>query len=158
MLVLVFKREFFIQVTRCFRHCKTVIKATKSILYHVQRKRAVSKNTRVCSCFCWYCFPNLAKLSTVAREKVRIVLSHRRCPGVMSSRYNVRNRCYCQLLFIPTTSKICFWHRVLAYQNTQLYKWLSRLVAGDNEYSWDYPLLIKSSRTVSESESESAIN
>ena len=61
--------------------------------------------------------------STVARENVRIALNHRRCPRAMSSRYNVWNSSYCQLIFIPTSS-IWFWHRVLVYQNTQLYKWL----------------------------------
>ena len=44
-------------------HFMSAIKATKSVIYHVQTTRAVSKNVpAVYSFFSWYCLPNLAKL------------------------------------------------------------------------------------------------
>ena len=68
----------------------SVIKATKSVIYHVQRTRAVSKKyplyVPVSTGTVFRTSPNH---STVAREKVRIVLNRRRCPRAMSSRYNV---------------------------------------------------------------------
>ena len=73
-------------------HFMSVIKATKSIIYHVQKTRTVSKKYPLYAPFsAGTVCRTLPYYSTVAREKVRIVLNHRRCPRAMSSRYNVWN-------------------------------------------------------------------
>ena len=68
----------------------SVINATKSVIYYIQRTRAVSKMYTLYVPFSagTVCrtSPNY---STVAREKVRIVLNRRRCLRAVSSRYKV---------------------------------------------------------------------
>ena len=68
----------------------SVIKATKSVIYDVQRTRAVFKKYPLyVPVSTGTVFRTSPKYSAVAREKVRIVLNRRRCPRAMSSRYNV---------------------------------------------------------------------
>ena len=73
-------------------HFMSVIKATKSIIYHVQRIQTVSKKYPLFAPFsAGTVCRTLPYYSTVARETVRTVLNRRRCPRAMSSRYNVWN-------------------------------------------------------------------
>ena len=113
-------------------HFMSVIKAIKSIIYHVQRTKAVSKKYPLYAPFsAGTVCRTLPYYSTVALEKARIVLNHRRCPRAMSSRCNVWNSL---LLVAIYTNK---FYMVLASgvgisKHLTLYKWLGWPVADNN--------------------------
>ena len=95
-------------------HFMSVIKAIKSIIYHVQRTKAVSKKYPLYAPFSagTVCLTNLRWLE----KRQELYWTTGDVPGrcLVVTTFEI---VYCQLLFIPTSS-IWFWHRELVYQNT----------------------------------------
>ena len=98
-------------------HFMSVIKAIKSIIYHVQRTKQYPKSTH-----CMLLF----RLVLFAEPCLTILRWLEKRQELYWTTGDVPGRClvvttfeivYCQLLFIPTCS-MRFWHRELVYRNT----------------------------------------